>query len=52
MDAFNNGIVCDVKKCKHNYLGTNCTLKTVKVTNDCDSCTCCGSYEADCCGNR
>ncbi len=45
MESFNHGIVCDVKKCKHNYSGKNCTLSTVKVTCDCEDCTCCDSYE-------
>ncbi|GEM_PF-1195873 len=47
MDNFNHGIVCDVKKCRHNYNGVHCTLERVKVTCDCDDCTLCDSYETN-----
>ncbi len=46
MEELNCGIVCDVKKCRHNFNGKSCTLNTVKVSCDCEDCTCCESYES------
>ncbi|MBR7136023.1 MAG: DUF1540 domain-containing protein [Clostridia bacterium] len=45
MDNFNNGIVCDVTKCKYNYGGSKCKLSTVRVTCGSKACTLCDSYE-------
>ena len=47
----NFGVCCDVKQCRHNMDGCNCSLDKIKVTCDCTcdtcepECTCCGSYE-------
>ncbi len=41
----NNCIKCDVHSCKHNVAGTNCALRSIKVTCGCDGdCTCCGDF--------
>ncbi|MBQ3219342.1 MAG: DUF1540 domain-containing protein [Clostridia bacterium] len=41
----NYQIKCDVTKCRHNCMGTNCQLDSIKVTcGRGDACTCCGDY--------
>lgn len=47
MENYNHGVLCDVRKCRHNHSGKNCTLSTVKVTCDCEDCTCCDSFECN-----
>ncbi len=44
MDCVNKGVLCDVTCCRHNEDGCKCRLDTIKVTNDCADCTCCGSF--------
>jgi len=45
MIDINENVKCDVRECTHNCYGRNCRLSSIKVTNTCDGCTCCGSFE-------
>ncbi|MDE7453836.1 MAG: DUF1540 domain-containing protein [Clostridia bacterium] len=45
MKSVNHDIACNVKGCKFNSKGCNCTLDKITVGCACgDTCTCCESY--------
>ena len=46
MNENNHSILCDVRLCRHNVDGCNCSLDAVKITTDCTDCTCCDSFNA------
>ncbi len=41
----NGAVRCDVKNCKHNESGCNCSLDCISVTCGCgENRTCCGDF--------
>ncbi|MCD8308247.1 MAG: DUF1540 domain-containing protein [Clostridia bacterium] len=46
MKTINIGVACDVKNCKWNSEGCNCTLSKIHVGCGCvgEDCTCCESF--------
>ncbi len=44
MDSVNHGVACDVRNCKYNSEGVNCTLAKIQVGCGNEQCTCCESF--------
>ena len=44
MDNVNKGVACEVKNCKYNEGGVNCTLNKIQIGCGNEQCTCCESY--------
>ena len=40
----NTGVSCDVKNCKYNSEGANCTLGKIQIGCGNEQCTCCESF--------
>lgn len=46
MEQYNEKIGCDVRNCRYNAEGKNCTLDHIHVGCACgETCTCCDSYQ-------
>ena len=41
MDSVNSGVACDVRNCKYNSQGKNCTLNKIQIGCGSEECTCC-----------
>ncbi len=44
MDNVNKGVSCEVKNCKYNEGGMNCTLNKIQIGCGNEQCTCCESF--------
>ncbi len=44
MDSVNSGVACDVRNCKYNSQGKNCTLNKIQIGCGSEECTCCESF--------
>lgn len=43
-ESINHGVACDVRNCKFNSDGVNCTLNKIQVGCGNEQCTCCESF--------